>query len=52
MVSAFATGPRLVLAQQKVAEKLNEITVIPALLDLLDLLDVTWHTITIDAILW
>jgi predicted transposase YbfD/YdcC len=34
------------LAQQKVAEKSNEITAIPALLDLLD---VTGHIITIDA---
>lgn len=46
MVSAFATDSRLVLAQQKVAEKSNEITAIPALLDLLD---VTGHTVTIDA---
>lgn len=46
MVSAFATDSRLVLAQQKVAEKSNEITAIPALLDLLD---VTGHIITIDA---
>jgi predicted transposase YbfD/YdcC len=33
MVSAFATGARLVLAQQKVAEKSNEITAIPLLLE-------------------
>jgi predicted transposase YbfD/YdcC len=46
MVSAFGTDSRLVLAQQKVVEKSNEITAIPALLDLLD---VTGHTITIDA---
>jgi len=46
LVSAFATDSRLVLAQQKVAEKSNEITAIPALLDLLD---VTGHTVTIDA---
>lgn len=46
MVSAFATDSRLVLAQQKVAEKSNEITAIPALLDLLD---ITGHTVTIDA---
>lgn len=46
MVSAFATDSRLVLAQQKVAEKSNEITAIPALLNLLD---VTGHTVTIDA---
>lgn len=46
MVSAFATDSRLVLAQQKVAEKSNEITAIPALLDLLD---VAGHTLTIDA---
>lgn len=46
MVSAFGTDSRLVLAQQKVVEKSNEITAIPALLDLLD---VTGHTIMIDA---
>ena len=46
MVSAFATGARLVLAQQKVDEKSNEITGIPKLLDLLDL---KGHIITIDA---
>ena len=46
MVSAFATNSRLVLAQQKVAEKSNEITAIPALLDLLD---ISGHTVTIDA---
>jgi predicted transposase YbfD/YdcC len=46
MVSAFATGARLVLAQQKVAEKSNEITAIPLLLKLLSLKD---NIITIDA---
>jgi hypothetical protein len=46
MVSAFATGARLVLAQQKVDEKSNEITAIPKLLDLLDL---KGHIVTIDA---
>ena len=46
MVSAFGTNSRRVLAQQKVAEKSNEITAIPARLDLLD---VTGHTLTIDA---
>ena len=46
MVSAFGTDSRLVLAQQKVARKSNEITAIAALLDLLD---VTGHIITIDA---
>ncbi len=46
MVSAFAAGARLVLAQQKVDEKSNEITAIPALLALLD---VTGQTVTIDA---
>lgn len=46
MVSAFATGARLVLAQQKVDEKSNEITAIPKLLRLLDL---KGHTVTIDA---
>ena len=33
MVSAYASGSRLVLGQQKVANKSNEITAIPALLD-------------------
>lgn len=37
MVSAFATEARLVLAQQKVDDKSNEITAIPKLLDLLSL---------------
>jgi predicted transposase YbfD/YdcC len=46
MVSAFATGARLVLAQQKVNDKSNEITAIPLLLDLLSL---KGNTITIDA---
>ncbi|OGV37673.1 MAG: hypothetical protein A3E88_06760 [Legionellales bacterium RIFCSPHIGHO2_12_FULL_35_11] len=46
MVSAFATEARLVLAQQKVDEKSNEITAIPKLLELLDL---TGHIVTIDA---
>ena len=46
MVSAFATGARLVLAQQKLADKLNEITAIPLLLNLLSL---KGNVITIDA---
>jgi len=46
LVSAFATGTRLVLAQQKVEDKSNEITAIPPLLDLLE---VKGNTITIDA---
>ena len=46
MVSAFATEARLVLAQQKVDAKSNEITAIPKLLDLLDL---KGQIITIDA---
>jgi predicted transposase YbfD/YdcC len=46
MVSAFATGARLVLAQQKVDDKSNEITAIPQLLDLLHL---QGNIITIDA---
>ncbi len=37
MVSAFAAGAKLVLAQQKVDDKSNEITAIPKLLKLLDL---------------
>jgi hypothetical protein len=36
MVSAWASENRLVLAQQKVNEKSNEITAIPALLDMLE----------------
>ncbi|GAB2873898.1 hypothetical protein GCM10027180_00330 [Microbulbifer echini] len=46
MVSAFASKARLVLAQQKVEEKLNEITAIPKLLEALDL---NGAIITIDA---
>lgn len=46
MVSAFATGARLVLAQEKVAEKSNEITAIPKLLKLFE---VSGQIITIDA---
>jgi predicted transposase YbfD/YdcC len=46
MVSAFASDARLVLAQQKVTEKSNEITAIPQLLDLLHL---PKSIITIDA---
>lgn len=47
MVTAFATDVRLVLAQQKVFEKSNEITAIPCLLDLLD---IAGAIVTIDAI--
>ena len=46
MVSAFATNARLVLAQQAVDEKSNEITAIPKLLKLLDL---QGQIVTIDA---
>lgn len=46
MVSAFATEARVVLAQEKVADKSNEITAIPKLLELLD---VRGHIVTIDA---
>jgi predicted transposase YbfD/YdcC len=46
MVSAFATTARLVLAQQRVDEKSNEITAIPKLLELLDL---KGQIVTIDA---
>lgn len=46
MVSAYATQARLVLAQEKVAEKSNEITAIPALLKLID---IKGHIVTIDA---
>jgi predicted transposase YbfD/YdcC len=37
LVSAFATNSRLVLGQEAVAEKSNEITAIPALIERLDL---------------
>lgn len=47
MVSAFASESRLVLAQEKVEEKSNEITAIPKLIDTLD---VKGAVITIDAI--
>ena len=47
MVSAFATDARLVLAQQKVDEKSNEIKAIPKLLNLLNL---KGQIVTIDAI--
>lgn len=46
MVSAYATQARFVLAQEKVAEKSNEITAIPALLKLID---ITGHIVTTDA---
>lgn len=46
MVSAFAAGRRLVLGQVKVAEKSNEITAIPKLLDLIG---VEGAIVTIDA---
>ena len=46
MVSAFASQTRLVLAQQKVDKKSNEITSIPKLLDLLDLKN---NIVTLDA---
>jgi predicted transposase YbfD/YdcC len=46
VVSAFATEARLVLGQEKVSDKSNEITAIPKLLELLD---IKGHIITIDA---
>lgn len=46
MVSAYATEARLVLAQEKVSEKSNEITAIPKLIEWLDIKD---NIITIDA---
>ena len=46
MVSAWASGSRLVLGQLAVADKSNEITALPALLRLLD---VAGATVTIDA---
>ena len=46
MVSAFATAARVVLGQEKVSDKSNEITAIPKLLELLDVKE---HIVTIDA---
>ena len=46
MISAFSRGQRLVLGQRKVADKSNEITAIP---ELLDLLTVKGAIVTIDA---
>ena len=46
MISAYATDARLVLAQEKVDEKSNEIIAIPKLLNVLDL---RGSTVTIDA---
>ena len=46
MVSAWACESNLVLGQIKTAEKSNEITAIPQLLDILDIAE---QTITIDA---
>ena len=46
MVSAFASDCRMVLAQEKVSDKSNEITAIPKLLNLLDL---QGAIVTIDA---
>lgn len=47
LVSAFATGSRLVLGQEAVEEKSNEITAIPALLERID---VDGALVSIDAI--
>lgn len=46
MVSAFATSTKLVLGQEKVNDKSNEITAIPKLLDLLE---ITGAIVSIDA---
>lgn len=46
MISAYATEARIVLAQEKVTEKSNEITAIPYLLEWLDL---KGNIVTIDA---
>jgi len=46
MVSAWAVGLQLVLAQTKVAEKSNEITAIP---EVLELLDINGCIVTMDA---
>ena len=49
MVSAWASVNRLVLGQVKVADRSNEITAIPELLDMLDVSGCTVTTVTIDA---
>ena len=46
MISAFSSSQRLVLGQRKVADKSNEITAIP---ELLDLLTIKGAIVTIDA---
>jgi hypothetical protein len=46
LISAWSSTQHLVLAQMKVEDKSNEITAIPALLELLD---ITGSIITIDA---
>jgi hypothetical protein len=46
MISAFSSRQRMVLGQRKVADKSNEITAIP---ELLDLLTVKGAIVTIDA---
>ena len=46
LVSAWASANRLILGQMKVADRSNEITAIP---ELLDALDVSGCTVTIDA---
>ena len=46
VISAFATDVRIVLGQEKVSEKSNEITAIPKMLEWLD---VKGHIVTIDA---
>ena len=46
MISAFATEARIVLGQEKISDKSNEITAIPKMLDWLD---VKGHIVTIDA---
>jgi predicted transposase YbfD/YdcC len=47
LVSAFATSLKLILAQEKVSEKSNEITAIPKLLELLE---IKGAIVTIDAV--
>ncbi len=47
MVSAWATQNQLVLGQTKVADKSNEITATP---ELLQLLEITGYIVTIDAV--
>lgn len=50
LVTAFDTKTGMILAQEAVAEKSNEITAIPKVLDVLDSIEIKGHLVSIDAI--